>query len=66
MNTFETVLNTLVTLAAVALGFGAALAIATLWLRSIMSAITRTSYNVSSVPDISAAVMGSRLGSDVR
>ena len=65
MNTLEAVLNTLVTLIAVALGFGAALAIATLWLRSIMSAITRTSYNVSSVPDISVVAMGRRVGSDI-
>ena len=41
MKIAEFALTMLLTVAAVALGFGCALAIATVWLRSIMSTITR-------------------------
>jgi len=43
----EFALNLLLTVIAVALGFGCALTIATVLLRSIISAITRNSYNTS-------------------
>lgn len=55
MKIVEFALTMLLTVAAVALGFGCALAIATVWLRSVMRAITRNSYNVTSVPDRSVS-----------
>ena len=54
MKIIEFVLSMLLTVFAVSLGFGCAVAIATVWLRSIMRAITRNSYNVTSVPDRTA------------
>lgn len=70
MKIVEFALSMLVTVLAVALGFGCALAIATAWLRSIMSGLSRNSYNVSSVPDSSAAcvdaLIDGRLEPDVR
>ena len=62
----EFALSMLLTVLAVALGFGCALAIATVWLRSVMRAITRNSYNVSSVSDSCAVGIHSRrVGTDV-
>jgi hypothetical protein len=66
----EFALSMLLTVGAVALGFGCALTVATVWLRSVMKAISKTSYNVSSVPDSFAARTAPRIdncmGPDVR
>lgn len=74
MKAIEFALSMLVTVLAVSVGFGCALAIATVWLRSMMnammSALTRTTYNVSSVPDscafLAAVGIDTRVESDVR
>ncbi len=55
MKVAEFVFTSFIMAAAIAVGFGCALGIATLWLRSIVGAVTRNSYNVSSVSDPSAA-----------
>jgi hypothetical protein len=36
---------------AVALGFGCALGLASIWLRALVGAMTRNSYNVTNAPD---------------
>src|ERR1039457_7451312 len=36
---------------AVALGFGCALGLASMWLRAMVGALTRNSYNVTNAPD---------------
>ena len=66
MKFVEFAFSMLLTVAAVAFGFGCALAMASIGLRSVMSAIARNSYNVTSVPDRRAVGIGSCLGSDVR
>jgi hypothetical protein len=43
------------TIVAVALGFGCAVGIATLWLRGLLGAMARKTYNVSNVPERTAA-----------
>jgi len=45
------------TVIAVAFGFGCAAGIATLWLRALVGAITRNTYNVNDVPDRSATLV---------
>jgi len=54
MKIAEFVLTTLLMVLVVSTGFGCALAIATMWLRAMVRAITRTSYNVSNVRDRSS------------
>lgn len=66
MKMIEFALSMTLTVFAVVLGFGCALGIASVWLRSVMSAMTRNSYNVSSVSDRRlAADAGVRVGADV-
>ena len=55
MKMIEFALSMLLTVVAVALGFGCALAVANIWLRSMMRAMSRNSYNVTSAPDRFAA-----------
>lgn len=70
MKIVEFALSMLLTVGAVALGFGCALAVATVWLRSVVKTMSRNSYNVSSVPDSfaarTAACVDNRVGPDVR
>ena len=54
MKIVEFVLTTLLMVLVVSTGFGCALAIASVWLRAMVGAITRTSYNVSNVRDRSS------------
>lgn len=54
MKIVEFVLTSLVMVLVVSAAFGCALAIATVWLRALVRAITRNSYNVSDVPNQAA------------
>ena len=65
MKIVEFALSMLLTVSAVALGFGCSLAIASAWLHSIVRALTRNTYNVSSVPDSCAAGVRDRVVPDL-
>ena len=47
----NTLLSAIVMATATALGFACALGLATIWLRAMVGAMARNSYNVTNVPD---------------